>query len=175
MFLLNCSDGDPPNALDGLSEPEQERINEIVDTSEDAVGFRLIFPTYLPAYLDPVPTVSVLTGRMPVLIFDQQENYEPATEEPVISSLALSEEPQAGRSCPPCAADLAFESVELEGRTGVEGVHFGEGRASHEIHLEVAGIFVYLSLDWETTTPNFTDDMREEAFRIAESIIDSAE
>jgi hypothetical protein len=175
MFLLNCSDGDPPNALDDLSEPEQERIQEIVDNSEEAVGFRLIFPTYLPAYLDPVPTVSVLTGRVPVLIFRQQGNDEANGDEPIISSLALTEEPRAGRSCPPCAGDLEFDPVEVSERAGVEDVRPREDGISHEVRFEIAGIFVWLALDWVAPTPTLTDDMREEAFRIAESIIESAE
>lgn len=184
FLMISCSGSSAwTGALETLSDEQRNQFLNVAEELENRVGFRIILPRYLPAGMDWLPDTHYINDhlqREASLTFFPRSDYRDTSDMPVLVLLDISEQYDPGRkSCPPCPgdADFGFEELRLDGDlAAAEEVRSGERMVGYSLSFRAGDVLIRASFDWEvaeTAAVKVTDEMQQEARRVAESMLPS--
>ena len=170
-------DSNGGGALANLTDEQLTTYNTAIDSLDRTAGFELMRPAYLPLGTDWLPSTDYIADlETAVLQFFPLEPADLISESPVILIDQVADPNR--RHCPPCpgVGGLDLETYQLddievmldEGRSGENGVFLA-------VYLRAEDIRVHASFHWQLepgVPPAVTEDMRAEALKVVESMLD---
>lgn len=177
MCVPACEGQDSSN----LSVQERDELQRATEPVNQRIGFAVVLPTYLPTALSRDVAADSGPDDEALLVFATEEEQLGLSRVAIPSYLVIIEHMDAeGRICPPCADSESPDYSEIGLRGNVvaeEEVPTGETEVTHDIRFRLGDVHVILQLSWQvpqSTALELTEDMRDEGYRIAESILDES-
>jgi hypothetical protein len=184
LVFSGCQEGTSTPDSGRLSDDELRKVIAKLEKLEPKAGFSPIPATYVPADLPRLPNADLLehdSMRTVILMYPRPEGRSDPKESALLQGLSIWEEyPQEFRSCSQQLAvptdpgylceDLRLNNHEVVQRT----LPVADDELSHSLHFRIGDVVATLDFTWkfvDTLPAEPTEEMREEAIRVAESML----
>lgn len=174
LALSACSDGQSPETM--VPCGGQPDLHEHMEPIQAALDFDVLVPTYLPATTSsiPEPTLYPLRDEIEIL-FARCPDIASGVPGPQIQ---ITETTQELRLADPGSSLPSTERLEIRGASALITQGSSGDTALLGIGWQQAGLSLSATFMWgsrDGTPPEITPEMKAEALRVVESIIEQGE